>query len=342
MSCTVITLFLLIKYASSEGGKWDYDNAGNWGEDWPMCNDAPDESPINIDTFVPGEIITDQQICTETFEWDVDFTKQTFKIKNNGYSFNLIPAEEVTDAECEWTETSDDGKHYKLLNSNETAIGRFPNYFYPDYLDGDHHTFCLHGLHFHWGLTDDTGSEHTINGHQYPLEVHFVHFSCNIQDLGTTLSRWPYQQNITDASLNGYDVHEVAVIGVFFDIVEENNPAFDAMFADLENIRFPDEVTGSQTAKIVQGLDLADLISCDLATAGYYAYEGSLTTPPCTDIVRWFVMKARSTIGIQQIQTLRTLMATTNETIAPNFREVQENIGALFECKNCGTLSTPK
>ena len=26
-------------------------------------------------------------------------------------------------------------------------------------------------LHFHWGTTDADGSEHTVDGHEYPLEV---------------------------------------------------------------------------------------------------------------------------------------------------------------------------
>jgi carbonic anhydrase len=32
-------------------------------------------------------------------------------------------------------------------------------------------------FHFHWGKNDFQGSEHTINGRRFPLEVHFVHIS---------------------------------------------------------------------------------------------------------------------------------------------------------------------
>ena len=32
-------------------------------------------------------------------------------------------------------------------------------------------TYRLLQFHFHWGSEDDTGSEHTINEEQYPLEV---------------------------------------------------------------------------------------------------------------------------------------------------------------------------
>ena len=30
-------------------------------------------------------------------------------------------------------------------------------------------------LHFHWGSDDSRGSEHTINGEEFPMEMHIVH-----------------------------------------------------------------------------------------------------------------------------------------------------------------------
>ena len=33
--------------------------------------------------------------------------------------------------------------------------------------------FTFEQLHFHWGASDTTGSEHTLDGAQYPLEVCF-------------------------------------------------------------------------------------------------------------------------------------------------------------------------
>ena len=32
-------------------------------------------------------------------------------------------------------------------------------------------TFKLAQFHFHWGTTDSDGSEHTVDGEAYPLEV---------------------------------------------------------------------------------------------------------------------------------------------------------------------------
>merc|ERR1711978_758498 len=88
----------------------------------------------------------------------------------------------------------------------------------------------------------------------------------------------------------------------------------------------------------VEGLDLADLIPLDYATAGYYAYEGSLTTPPCTNIVRWHVMNARQTIGVSQMAKFREMMQdTSNKTMAPNYREIMPTFNEVFACGDWDT-----
>ena len=38
-------------------------------------------------------------------------------------------------------------------------------------------TFEFLQLHWHWGSVDSQGSEHTINGKKYPMEVHLVHWN---------------------------------------------------------------------------------------------------------------------------------------------------------------------
>jgi len=34
----------------------------------------------------------------------------------------------------------------------------------------------------------------------------------------------------------------------------------------------------------------------------YYTYQGSLTTPPCSEIVTWIIMKDSSIIGHRQVR----------------------------------------
>lgn len=55
---------------------------------------------------------------------------------------------------------------------------------------------------------------------------------------------------------------------------------------------------------------------------GYYAYDGSLTGPPCTEGVRWLVMKQAMTISPAQLARLQALFP-------PNARPVQPLHGRL-------------
>merc|ERR1712039_120429 len=133
------------------------------------------------------------------------------------------------------------------------------------------------------------------------------------------------------------DVHQLGVVGFFFEISEEDNPAFEAMFADerMDRIETP-LADGEELNELdfVEGLDLADLIPLDYATAGYYAYEGSLTTPPCTNIVRWHVMNAKAKISEGQMEKFRELLQADGvHSQAPNFREPQTNVNTVYGCK---------
>ncbi|WP_208111285.1 carbonic anhydrase family protein [Flavobacterium chryseum] len=50
----------------------------------------------------------------------------------------------------------------------------------------------------------------------------------------------------------------------------------------------------------------------------YYTYTGSLTTPPCTEGVQWFIFKNQIDVSIKMIKDLRKIMPLNN------FRNVQE------------------
>jgi carbonic anhydrase len=105
-------------------------------------------------------------------------------------------------------------------------------------------------------------SEHHINGEAFLMEAHFVH------------------QN-TEGDL--------AVVAVLYRQGPQNE-----VLATLGQLA-PEEV-GS-----VSNLEFDfKLISDRTNPASYYRYTGSLTTPPCTEGVRWFVSKSIHTISVEQ------------------------------------------
>src|SRR5262249_17245586 len=95
-------------------------------------------------------------------------------------------------------------------------------------------------------------SEHLIDGKSFPMEAHFVHKA---------------------------ESGSLGVLGVFF-----KPGAANATFAGLA-AAFPAEEGEKAAAK---GVDPSSMLP---KTLGYWAYEGSLTTPPCSEIVDWMVAK---------------------------------------------------
>jgi carbonic anhydrase len=59
---------------------------------------------------------------------------------------------------------------------------------------------------------------------------------------------------------------------------------------------------------------------------GYYAFAGSLTTPPCSEGVSWMVLKNQITLGPQQIQAFRKMFPLNARPLqALNGREIRES-----------------
>ncbi|MGF1694215.1 carbonic anhydrase family protein [Vibrio lamellibrachiae] len=127
-------------------------------------------------------------------------------------------------------------------------------------------------------------SEHSIDGEHYPLEIHFVHKN---------------------------SVGALAVIGVLFK-TGSTNKTFQAL---LDNA--PNRVGYVEKSSM---LSANDLMVSDLS---YYHYQGSLTTPPCSEDVKWFVMSDVLEISnSQKEQFLKIIGENARPTQALNWRNV--------------------
>jgi len=123
-------------------------------------------------------------------------------------------------------------------------------------------------------------SEHTIDGKHFPLEIHLVHQS---------------------------DSGELAVIGV---LVEEGSEhqGFVGIFKYVpvergEAVHYED-VT----------VDIDALLPESEST---YRYRGSLTTPPCSEGVRWIIFTDPVEASAWQINGMAELVAPNNRPVQP-------------------------
>ena len=122
-------------------------------------------------------------------------------------------------------------------------------------------------------------SEHTIDGRHAPGELHLVHQS---------------------------DTGELAVIGVFMEIGAYNS----ALALIVDN--FPSEPGETVHLEHIT-IDIDELLPVD---DKYYRYSGSLTTPPCWEDVRWFVM-------VEPIELSEEQVAKSNYGLVANNRPIQ-------------------
>jgi len=211
--------------------------------------------------------------------------------------------------------------------------------------------FCLYSFHFHWGKFNYKGSEHRINGRQYPLEAHFVHFNCN-RSYEEIAALYSNESQVEAAEAAGIDYHELGVISIMYEVNDEDNfsnPAFDAIFTILDDAHVPTAEVENDTC-VQQGfnlkadLDLKKLIPFDhgLMENGFFSYEGSLTTPPCTTDARWYLFKTTGCISTPQLMKFRDLLgAYENGTTYPMydvFREIQEHNYTKRPVYECGEM----
>ena len=129
-------------------------------------------------------------------------------------------------------------------------------------------------------------SEHTLADARLPMELHLVHKSAD---------------------------GRLAVIGVLVKVGAENAawvPVLDNMPAKEGE---PEHIAGVS-------IDATDLLPADKS---YYRYNGSLTTPPCTEGVNWFVMKNPVELSQAQIDQFRAIYQD-------NYRPAQPLNGRTF------------
>ncbi|MCP4363297.1 MAG: carbonic anhydrase family protein [Chloroflexi bacterium] len=123
-------------------------------------------------------------------------------------------------------------------------------------------------------------SEHTINGNYSPMEMHLVHQS---------------------------DDGNFAVVGVMLNNGGEN-AAYTPMFDNLPAQESEAETIGGVT------VNADDLLPQD---RGYYRYNGSFTTPPCTEGVSWFVMSTPVELSDAQISAFEQICNGNYRPVQP-------------------------
>ncbi|MEN2751176.1 carbonic anhydrase family protein [Psychrobacter sp. FBL11] len=125
-----------------------------------------------------------------------------------------------------------------------------------------------------------TPSEHQFGGQNYPGEIHFVH-----------------------ANSEG----NLAVVGIMLQIGQTN----DVLRVLLNGTELTTQNDEEYTAN---GIDLSALAP---VMPTFYHYSGSLTTPPCSEEVQWYVSQKPLTLANDQFAIMSDLYEGNNRPIQP-------------------------
>lgn len=117
-------------------------------------------------------------------------------------------------------------------------------------------------------------AEHLIDGVRYPMVLHLVHVN---------------------------NAGEYAVLAVMAKEGISSKP-FDFLESYLP-------VNVNETKLVDKAFDMNQNLPKNKT---YFNYTGSLTTPPCTESVEWFVFKEPITVSLKQVEELRKLMPLNN------------------------------
>ena len=194
----------------------------------------------------------------------------------------------------------------KLRGSDESPNDGSPGlYFQQEF-------YQFSELHFHWDANDTQGSDHTIGGYRFAMELHLVHYNTKYKGYWDAVGR-------KDGLL---------VLAVLMTAGSEASDALQPILKKIGDVVLPHMPTFMQSPMNLRNLLPAQRLQL------FYSYIGSLTTPPCSEPVSWIVFVDNMSISWQQLTDFQRLSSGENkrrDVQATNDRLIR--VSSMDHCK---------
>uniref|UniRef100_A0A3B3XQ67 Carbonic anhydrase n=1 Tax=Poecilia mexicana TaxID=48701 RepID=A0A3B3XQ67_9TELE len=162
-------------------------------------------------------------------------------------------------------------------------------------------------FHFHWGERGTPGSEHTIDGERFPMELHIVHI------------KEPYS-SLEEAE---HDMAGIALLALFFEVTHHSTAGVSKVWG--------------RGNTVIPNFRLSYIIPAASELHSYYRYVGSMTTPGCEQAVAWTVFHRMLSISSRQLDAIvKQCRFWTGQPMKNIFRPTQPLDGRVVYSSKSG------
>lgn len=253
---SVLGVFILVLFQESKPVSWEewwtYDGISGpafWGlinPEWSLCNKGRRQSPVNLE---PSRLLYDPNL--QPLHLDKHRVKGL--LTNTGHSVVF---------------TVDNETRHPVNISGGSLSYRYQ----------------FHEIHLHYGLYDETGSEHTVDGYAFPAEMQIFGFNSQLYN------------NFSDAL---HRAQGIVAVSLLLQVGDLSNPGLRIFTEQLDKIVYGGE-----------SMDVLNFAVRELLpdTNHYMTYDGSITMPACHETTTWIILNKPIYITKQQLLALRKLM----------------------------------